>query len=164
MLPAEHRQGLQPPRPATGVSRGGPEVFRECPSGCFLGPFGPQKHRSVQKVSPECPESVPGVSGHLLDTPGNSRDTFWTLRSPGPKGPRDTPRDTPGTLRARRARETPVAGRGGRKARDRTRSIWTLSCTCMDRNGPRKSRTPYPLKQKHKQEEHLQNHLKFSMT
>ena len=47
----------------------GPEVFRECPSGCFWGPSGPE----------------------------------------------NTPRDTPGTLRARRARETPVAGRGGCK-------------------------------------------------
>ena len=61
---------------------------------------------------------------------GHPRDTFWTLRSPGPEGPRETPRrtlprtppvfgdtlgDTPGTLRARRAREAPVAGRGGRK-------------------------------------------------
>ena len=57
-----------------------------------LGPFGPE-------VSRECASGCP--SGCLR----------------GPKGPRDTPKDTPGetpgTLRARKARETPVAGRGG---------------------------------------------------
>ena len=48
--------------------------------------------RSVSGVSRECP------SGCL-----------W-----GPSGPRDTPRDTPGTLpRHFGPRETPVAGRGG---------------------------------------------------
>ena len=81
---------LRPPRPATRVSRPfGPEVSRECPSGCLWGPSAPGL-RSVQK----CPESVPAVfgtpvltlSGHFLDTPE----------------PRDTPRDTPRTLRARR--------------------------------------------------------------
>ena len=65
-------------------------------------------------VSKKCPESVPGVSKGVRTPRGHSRDTFWTLR--GPKGPRDTPRntprDTPGALRARRARETPVAGWG----------------------------------------------------
>ena len=76
----------------------GPEVSRECPSGCLRGPLGPGL-RSVQKVFRECP---PGVSKRCPDTPG-------------PKGPKNTPRDTPGTLRARRARETPVAGRGDRK-------------------------------------------------
>ena len=88
-----------------------------------MGPFGPRAP-SVQKVSPECRKGVPDTPGTLSE---HSRDTFWTLRSPGPKGPRDTPWDTPGdtpvfgalsgtlpeTLRARRARETPVAGRGG---------------------------------------------------
>ena len=43
-------------------------------------------------VSPECPKSVPRVSPEcqkgVPDTPGgHSRDTFWTLRSPGPQGP-----------------------------------------------------------------------------
>ena len=75
-------------------------------------------------VSKKCPESVPGVSKRC---PGHPRDTFWALQSPGPKGPRrhplghssdtpvfgDTLGDTLGTLWARRARETPVAGRGG---------------------------------------------------
>ena len=88
---------LQPPRPATGVSRAlrarsVPRVSRECPSGCLWGPSGPGL-RSVQIVSRECPQSVKKVSRTLR---GHSRDTFWTLRSP--KGPRDTPRDTPGTL------------------------------------------------------------------
>ena len=70
--------------------------------------------------APECPKSVsqecPGV---LERCPGHSGDTLRTLFGhSGPRGPkglkfRDTPRDTPGTLRAGRARETPVAGRGG---------------------------------------------------
>ena len=60
---------------------------------------------------------------------GHSGDTLGTLLglsgARGPKGPGDTPSDTPsdtppfsgdtqGTLRARRARETPVAGRRDR--------------------------------------------------
>ena len=50
-------------------------------------PGGPRL-RSVQKVSRECPRSVKKVSGTLR---GHSRDTFWTLRSLGPKGPRGHP-------------------------------------------------------------------------
>ena len=60
----------------------GPEVFRECPSGCLWDPSNPEL-RSVQKVPRECPRSarteVPGhlfffdtpetLSGHSLDTP-----------------------------------------------------------------------------------------------
>ena len=89
-------QTYNPPRPATGVSwalraRSVPGVSL----GVFLGPFGPQ--------TPECPRSVKNVSGTLFGHSG--------VR--GPKGSRDNPRDTPGTLRARRARETPVAGWGG---------------------------------------------------
>ena len=91
---------------------------RECPKGC------PQRAPG-SGVSKKCPSrSVKKVSGTLW---GHSRDTFWTLRSPGPKGlqgtPSDTASDTPvfgdtlgdtlGTLRARSARETPVARRGG---------------------------------------------------
>ena len=92
---------LQPPRPATGVSRAlRPEVSRECPRGC---------------------------PGHPLDSPGTLSKHFLDTPEPGAKGPGNTPSDTPsdtpvfrdtvgdtlGTLRARRARETPVAGRGG---------------------------------------------------
>ena len=143
-------QDLRTPRPATGVSRAlrGPKCPGECPQECprkrgvsdgvsdgvSLGPFGPQ--------APECPKSVPRVSpeclGHLSQTlRGHSRDTFWTLRSPGPEGPQRHPGHSvghppfsgtlsgtlPGTLRARRARETPVAGRGVRNARI---SNWAL--------------------------------------
>ena len=122
--------GLQHPRPATGVSqalraRSVSGVSRECPSGCLWGPSGPGL-RSVQKVSRECPRSVKKVSRTLRE---HSRDTFWTLRSPEPEGPQRHPeghsRDTPETLRARRAWETPVAGRGGCNYRDRKRkSPW----------------------------------------
>ena len=83
--------------------------------------------------APECPKSVPRVSPECQK---GVRDTLGTLSglgtlfehsaARGPKGPGDTPSDTPsdspvfgdtfgdtlGTLRARRARETPVAGRG----------------------------------------------------
>ena len=74
----------------------GPEVFRECPSGCLRG----------SRVSKQWPESVPGVSKRC---PGHSGGHSGAQ---GAKGPRDTPKDTLGTLRARRARETPVAARG----------------------------------------------------
>ena len=96
------------------------------PLACYRSLSGPKCPGSVPRgvsgalrapgsgVSKKCPESVPGVSG----TPfRHSGDTLGTLSghsgARGPKGPRDTPRDTLGTLRARRARETPVAGRGG---------------------------------------------------
>ena len=60
---------------------------RECPTGCPRGPSGPGL-RSVQKVSRECPRSVRDT---FLTLRGHSRDTFWTLRSPGPEGPRGHP-------------------------------------------------------------------------
>ena len=87
---------------------------RECPTGCLRGPSGPGL-QTVQKVSRECPRSVRDtllrLQGHFLDPsePGARR---------APQTPRRTlPRtppvfgDTPGTLWARRARETPVPGR-----------------------------------------------------
>ena len=99
----------------------GPEVSRECRSGCFWGPSSPGL-RSVQKVSRECPRSVQET---ILTLRGHSRDTFGTLRGPGPKGARDTPmRDTPGILRAQRARETPVAGRGGLQSKRTSRRFF----------------------------------------
>ena len=101
--------------------------LRECPTECHRGPLGPQP---PEGPTLKCPESVPRVSGTAFR---HSRDTLGTLfghsGGPRPKGPGDTPWDTPGenpsfrgplsgtlpeTLRARRARETPVAGRGGR--------------------------------------------------
>ena len=79
------------------------------------GPFGPrasERPKSVPRVSPECQKGVWTLPGHSRDTPGtlSGHSGGW-----GPKGPKNTLRDTPGTLRARRARETPVAGRGGCK-------------------------------------------------
>ena len=73
------------------------------PLACYRslsGPSGPKcpgsVPRGVQKV---CPESVPGVSKRC---PGQSGDILGTLSghsgARGPKGARDTPRDTPGTL------------------------------------------------------------------
>ena len=116
----------------------GPEVSPECPRECprkpgvsegvsdgvSPGPFGPHALRSVQKrvprVSPECQKGVldtPGtLSGHFLDTP--ERGARRAPETPRRTLPQTPPvfGDTPGTLRARRARETPVAGRGVRKA------------------------------------------------
>ena len=69
----------------------GPEVSQECPPGCLQGPSGPGL-RSVQKVSRECPRSVKKVSRTLRF---HSRDTLWTLRSPGPEGPRRHPEGHP---------------------------------------------------------------------
>ena len=135
-----HVSELRTPRPATGVSRAlrarsvpgvSPRVspktggVRGSVRRGVPGPFGPR--------APECPKSVPRVSPECQkgDT-GHSRDTLGTLFGhSGARGPRapETPRrtlprtppvfgdtlgDTPGTLRARRARETPVAGRGVR--------------------------------------------------
>ena len=95
-LQAASPRGLQPPRPATGVSRA--LRARSVPGvslGVSLGPFeprAPECPKSVPRVSPECQKGVPTLQGH-------SRDTFWTLRSPGPEGPERTPRGTPrGTL------------------------------------------------------------------
>ena len=90
------------------------------------GASGPKCPRSV-------PESVPENGGCPREClRGHSRDTFWTLQSPGPEGPRGHPvghslehppfsGTLSGTLRdtlaARRARETPVAGQ-------RHRNFW----------------------------------------
>ena len=93
-----------------------PEVSRECPSRCLWGPSGPGL-QSVQKVSRECPQ----CPGHLFDTFWLSGHFFGHSGARGPKGPRDTPRDTPGTLWARRARETPVTGGGGLQTKFRTK-------------------------------------------
>ena len=116
--------------PRVHVPEGVPEnggCARECPKGCPRRPLAPGL-RSVQKVSRECPRSVkkvtPGVwdtprtlSGHFLDTPepGAQRAPGTPLRTLTRTPPvfGDTLGDTLGTLRARRARETPVAGRGG---------------------------------------------------
>ena len=76
----------------------------------WLGPLGGVSgalRAPGSGVSKKCPESVPGVSKRCS---GHSGDTLGTLF--GHSGARG-PRDTPGTLRARRARKTPVAGRGG---------------------------------------------------
>ena len=81
-------------------------MSRECPLGVSLGPFGRRAlecPKSVPRASPECP-------GHLFDTLGT---LFGHSGARRPKGPIDTPSDTAGTLRARSARQTPVAGRGG---------------------------------------------------
>ena len=87
-------------------------------SGALRAPgSGVSKFKSVPRVLPECPKGVPEtpgtLSGHFLDTPelGARR----TLETP-PGTPSDTAifGDTLGTLpgSGRRARQTPVAGRG----------------------------------------------------
>ena len=78
----------------------GPEVSQECPRECprkrgvrasvrrgVSGSLWPRLW-IVQKVSRECPRSVKQVSRTLR---GHSRDTFWTIQSPGPKGNRRHP-------------------------------------------------------------------------
>ena len=88
---------LQPP-PACYRSLSGPSGPK-CPGsvpgvslGVSLGPFGPR--------APECPKSVPRVKKVSRTLWEQSRDTSGTLfghsGARGPKGPRDTPRDTPG--------------------------------------------------------------------
>ena len=81
--------------------------------------------RSVQTVSRECSghlfDTLQTLSVHFLDTPepGGRRapeTPRGTLRRASPPVSGDTFRDTPWTLRARRARETPVAGRGVRSS------------------------------------------------
>ena len=72
-----HRVCLQPPRPATGVSRAlrarrVPGVSLRVSLGLF-GPRAPECPKSVPRVSPECQKGVPDtpgtLSGHFLDTP-----------------------------------------------------------------------------------------------
>ena len=127
---------MRTPRPAAGISRtlrarsvlgsvsesvpenGG--VRGNVPRGVsgLFGPRAPEYPKSVPRVCPECLE-------HLFDTLGT---LFGHSGARGPKVP-ETPRGTfprtppfsgtlsetlPRTLRARKARETPVAGRGVR--------------------------------------------------
>ena len=115
----------------------------ECLTECVRGPSGPGLH-SVQKVSRECPRSIEKVFQTLR---GHSRDTFWTLQSPGPEGlQRHSVRHSwrhPGfrghsrghsrRLRARRARETPVAGRRGRNT-----TLQSLFFSARKASNPRK--------------------------
>ena len=118
-------RGCNPPPPGLLQESLGPfghKVFRECPSKCFWALECP---KSVPRVSPECPDTFLTLRGH-------SRDTFWMLRSPGPEGPQNTPRDIPGTLRVQRARETPVAGRGGCKEKARKKQ----ECQTHPLSGP----------------------------
>ena len=104
--------------PGTGVSPGvfhrvspGSGVSRKCP-------------KSVPRVSPECRKGVPDtlgtLSGHFLDTPEpRARRASETLCGKLPETPRLSGTLTgtlPDTLRARRAGETPVAGRRGRNS------------------------------------------------
>ena len=129
----------------------GPEVSQECPRECAWkrgvsggvsdgvspGPFGPR--------APECLKSVPRVSpeclGHLFDTPETLSGHFLDTPEPGARRAPETPSrtlprtppvfrhtlgDTPGTLRARRARETSVAGRGDLNS---SLSHWMLCCS-----------------------------------
>ena len=82
---------LQPPRPATGVSRA--LRARSLPGvsfGVSLGPFAPRAPecpKSVPRVSPECQKGVPHtpgtLSGHFSDTP-----------EPGARRAPETPRGT----------------------------------------------------------------------
>ena len=78
---------------------------RECPTGCLRGPSGPglrSVKKGVPRVSPECQDTFLTLSGHLFDSP-----------EPGALWAPETPRGTlSGTLRARRARMTLLAGRG----------------------------------------------------
>ena len=127
--------------PTTKANPKGPKIEKNqspfaTPPACYRslsGPSGPKCPGSVPRgvprgvsrvlrargsgVSKKCPESVPGVSGHLFDTPGTLSGHFLDTpeRQPGARRAPETPRGT-GTLRARRARETPVAGRGGRRS------------------------------------------------
>ena len=86
---------LNPPRSATGVSRA--LQARSVPGvslAVSLGPFGPgapECPKSVPRVFPECQKGVP-------DTPGTlSGHFFGHSGARGPKGPRDTPRETSGS-------------------------------------------------------------------
>ena len=105
------------------------EVFEGVSDGVSPGPSGPAL-RSAQKVSRECPRSGKKVdtlgtlSGHFLDTPepGAEHPVGHSLGHPPFSGA--TLGDTPGTLRGRRAREAPVAGRRDRNPNP-PNTIWT---------------------------------------
>ena len=74
----------------------GPEVPRECPGSVPRGVSGALRAPG-SGVSKKCPRSVRDT---FLTLRGHSRDTFWTLWSPGPEGPQRHPeghsRDTSG--------------------------------------------------------------------
>ena len=133
---------LRPPRPATGVSQAlrARSVSGSVPESVpeNRGVSGSASQRvspgPFESRAPECPKSVPRVSpeclGHLFDTPGTLSGHFLDIPEPGARRTPATLRETlpetprfsgtlsgtlPETLQARRARETPVAGRGGRK-------------------------------------------------
>ena len=118
------------PRAAPRIPRNSPRVAT--PPTCYRslsGPSGPKFPGNVPRgvsralrapafgMSKKCPVFFPcecqkGVLVFLSDTFGT---LLWTLQGfqgfgRAPKTPRGK---SPGTLRARRARETPVAGRGG---------------------------------------------------
>ena len=95
---------LRHPEPPTGgFGPFGPEVSGECLGECLqksgcpreclevswgpFGPWAPECPKGVPRVSPECQKGVRTHQRH-------SRDTFWTLWSPGPEA-QDTPSDTP---------------------------------------------------------------------
>ena len=103
--------------------------FTRCKVPCFT------VVRVSQRVSRECLRSVWDT---FLTLRRHSRDTFWTLWS-GPQDtswdtPSDTPvfGDTPRDTRARRARETPVAGRRDRKPSSEGVCIFSMSL-CQNR-------------------------------
>ena len=113
------------------------------PPACYRslsGPSGPKCPRSVPESVPEnggvsegvsdgvskkCPPSVPECQKGVPDTPGTLSGHFLDTPEPGARRAPETPcrtlprtppvfGDTLGTLRAQRARETPVAGRRDR--------------------------------------------------
>ena len=115
-------------------------MTQQIPACCrsLSGPSGPKRTRECPRkwgvsegvsdgMSP-CPKSVPrvppGVSKRCLDTPGtlSGHPVGHCLGHPPFRG---HSRDTPGTLRARRARETPVAGRRDRKNRSKVMNFST---------------------------------------
>ena len=83
--------------PLTAPSTKAPSKFKvwSCkPPGLLQKSLG-KCPQSVPESVPEhggCPREYQKVSRTLW---GHSRDTFWTLRNPGPKGPGDTQSDTP---------------------------------------------------------------------
>ena len=93
--------GLQPPRPATGVSRA---LRARGVSGSV-----PESVPENRGFSGSVPRSVSGARRH-------SRDTFWTLRSPGPEDTPvfgDTLGDTPGDTSGPKNPRDPCSRPGG---------------------------------------------------
>ena len=91
-----------------------------------LGPFAPRP--------PECPKGVPRVApecpGTFLTLRGHSRNTFWTLRARGAKGPRNTPKTLPGAVRVYRG--TGVSCRVRRTTWERSLKKWELEIPCFE--------------------------------